>query len=46
MNNNMMELTIDQMELANGGFSLNGALKGFCKGAVIGGVLGAMTGTP
>ena len=41
-----MELNMNEMEQVNGGFSLNGALKGFCKGAVIGGVLGAMTGTP
>ena len=40
MNNNMMELTMDQMELAEGGFNLFGAITG----AVVGGLGGAALG--
>jgi len=40
MNTNMNELTMDQMDMVNGGFDLIGCIKG----AVIGGTGGAVAG--
>ena len=40
MNTNMNELTMDQMDMVNGGFDLIGCIKG----AVIGGIGGAVAG--
>lgn len=48
MNNNMMELTMDEMEMINAGFNLFGAITGVfvggVTGAAIGGTFGAVPG--
>ena len=51
MNTNMKELTMDQMDMVNGGFDLIGCIKGAviggiggAAGAVLGGVMGGAVG--
>ena len=44
MNNNMTELTIDQMELANGGINIFGAITGVFVGGVTGAAIGGTFG--
>ena len=46
MNNNMMELTLEEMNAAQGGFSLRGMLSGMFTGAASGTFGGFMIGGP
>ena len=44
MNNNMMELTMDEMEMINAGFNLFGAITGVFVGGVTGAAIGGTFG--